>query len=210
MNQSNHFPHWFLWLWERGLLFTLGSLVLVMLVVLLGLIYVEQRLSSIQDRFQAPPPSNFAPPELNAYRPDGITEQDLPIQQTLYVPTHSHIYHLQGRPFSLEVTLSVRNTERQHPIYVSAVDYYNSRGELKRKYLDQLVQLDPLESIEFLVEATDSVGGSSATFLVTWHAAEEVEPPLVEAVMVGTLGTQGIAFSSEGRPLTRANRQRPE
>ena len=62
----------------------------------------------------------------------------------------------------------------------------------------QIIELGPLETIEFLVERRDSSGGSGANFLVQWTAETEVDRPLIEAVMVGTAGTLGISFREAG------------
>jgi hypothetical protein len=54
-------------------------------------------------------------------------------------------------------------------VYVSAVEYYDTDGKLSKKPVDQLIKLDPLQTIEFLVERHDVTGGSGANFIVEWH-----------------------------------------
>ena len=53
------------------------------------------------------------------------------------------------------------------------------------------------------MEGKDTAGGSGANFIVDWLATERIEEPLIEAIMVGTSGTQGIAFRSAGKVLSR-------
>lgn len=123
----------------------------------------------------------------------------------VYVPVYSHIYHQDGsREFNLTATLSIRNTDPEHAITVAEVRYYDSAGGLIRSYLDEPLQLPPLSSTPFVVEERDKAGGVGANFLVEWRPTAEVSPPVIEAVMISTAGTQGISFVTRGqvvRPL---------
>ena len=89
--------------------------------------------------------------------------------QTLYVPVYSHIYMVQeGRTINLTTTLSIRNTDRAQPMILTAVDYYDSQGNLVSNYLENPAQIDPLASAEFVVPQEDTSGGIGASFLVEW------------------------------------------
>ena len=123
------------------------------------------------------------------------------LERSVYVPIYSHVYYQSGRPYLLEATLSVRNTNLDRPVFVRSVRYYDSHGNLVKDHLDRLIRLDPLETVEFLVKEHDIEGGSGANFVVDWSATEQVNEPLIEAVMVGAVGTQGIAFRTEGKNL---------
>jgi hypothetical protein len=118
------------------------------------------------------------------------------------VPVYSHVYYDGGRPYLLEATLSIRNTDVRHPVYVRSVRYYDTKGRLVKSHVDRPIRLDPIETIEFLVEVQDTRGGSGANFIVEWFATDQIDEPMVEAVMVGTAGTQGICFSRSGRVLS--------
>ena len=48
---------------------------------------------------------------------------------------------------------------------------------------------------------TDVRGGTGANFVVDWAAAGEIAEPVVEALMVGGLGSGHYAFISQGRPI---------
>lgn len=60
--------------------------------------------------------------------------------QTVYVPIYSHIYSgdREHIPFLLAATLSIRNTDPDQPITVTAIDYYDSDGKLLKKYLKRI------------------------------------------------------------------------
>ncbi|MGK7873605.1 MAG: DUF3124 domain-containing protein [Xenococcaceae cyanobacterium] len=122
--------------------------------------------------------------------------------QTIYVPVYSHIYYMnQQRAYYLAATLSIRNTDPTKPIIITSVNYYDTDGKLVQQYLSRPLQLDPLASTDFFVEQKDPRGGVGANFLVEWIAEEIVSEPLVEAVMIGTAGTQGISFVTPGKVI---------
>lgn len=122
----------------------------------------------------------------------------------IYVPVYSHIYYrTERRVINLTVTLSVRNTDSDHPITLDRVDYFDSDGGLVRSYLQKPGTLGPLASRDFVIDEDDTSGGSGANFLVDWSSDSAVTEPVVEAVMISTAATQGISFTSIGRVLTR-------
>jgi Protein of unknown function (DUF3124) len=122
--------------------------------------------------------------------------------QKIYVPAYSHIYYQnQKRRYPLAVTLSIRNTDEQHPLKVTSTRYVGTEGQVLKEYVETPIHLGPLASIEFFVDEQDKSGGLGASFLVEWVAEQPVYGPVVEAVLVGTAGTQAISFVSTGRVL---------
>ena len=122
--------------------------------------------------------------------------------QTIYVPVYSHIYHgIKARPFNLTVTVSVRNTDPRRPMTELGADYYDTEGKLVRHFLDKPVTLPPLGTREFIVDERDEAGGSGANCIVRWSAAEAINAPVVESVMIGASSNQGISFVCAGRVI---------
>ncbi len=125
----------------------------------------------------------------------GLAEVKLTKGQTLYVPAYSHVYiGDRALPFNLATTLSIRNTDMSNPITLISADYYNSNGDLVRKMVQKPVTLKPLASTSFFIKERDTSGGFGASFVVRWQASNEVNAPVVEAVMIGTYSGQGISF----------------
>ncbi len=117
--------------------------------------------------------------------------------EVVYVPTYSHIFTHDGtRDFDLAVTLSIRNTDPEHPITISRVRYFNSDGALVRSYVESPRQLRPLASMSVVIQEKDRTGGVGDNFLVRWQANQVVSEPVIEAVMISTASTQGISFVS--------------
>jgi hypothetical protein len=126
--------------------------------------------------------------------------------QTLYVPAYSHIYAGNRElPLLLTVTLSIRNVDPQQSITLTSVEYYGTKGEMLKKYVEQSVVLGPLESTRYIVPYKDKAGGSGANFVVTWKSEKAVNIPIVECVMIGAQGQQGISFTSRGQAITPSN-----
>lgn len=131
-----------------------------------------------------------------------IQDLDITTGQTIYVPAYSEIqYASNGRTMDLAVTLSIHNTDFEHPIIITSVRYYDTQGELVREYLQQPRSLGPLASTDFFVEATEQSGGIGTNFIVEWVAEQPVYEPIVEALMLNTSSTQGVSFTSPGRVI---------
>ncbi len=122
--------------------------------------------------------------------------------QTIYVPVYSHIYyHDRQSIINLTVTLSVRNADPGHAIWVDSIHYYDATGRLVRTDLAAPLQLAPLATHEVVIEEDDTSGGSGASFLVKWSNDRQTVAPVVEAVMISAASTQGISFISVGRVI---------
>ena len=101
----------------------------------------------------------------------------------------------------MTVTLSIRNIDPTNLIEITLVDYYETQGELVKKYIGKPVTLKPLESLRFIISENDESGGSGANFIVEWHSDKPVNRPIIESIMIGTQSTQGISFTSRGREI---------
>jgi hypothetical protein len=110
------------------------------------------------------------------------------VKRTVYVPVYSSIYlglDIRQQMVELGVTVSVRNVSPQHKLVLQSVSYYDSAGVKVRDYVPAPAELPPLASVEFVVQRNDTAGGPGANFLVEWIGPEDVDEPLVEAVMIG-------------------------
>lgn len=196
-DQSKDYPDWFLWIWENGFLLTVGCIILSAVVA--GIIaYFDHRLDQVEDRLIYVPPASYQPPDVENYVVADVDIDTLPVRKLVYVPVYSHVYYQGGSPYPLETTLSIRNTDLAQTIYLNSVKYFDTSGKLVKTHLDQTIGLGPLQTIEYLIEQRDSSGGSGANFLVEWAAERQTEKPVIEALMVGISGRQGISFARTG------------
>ena len=126
------------------------------------------------------------------------------LSQTVYVPLYSHIYadeRFRDKPFNLTATLSIRNTDPKQSIKLQSVDYYDTAGKKLRSYITAPVLIGPLASTRYIVQESDTGGGSGAKFLVSWVADTAVTEPIIESIMIGTKLQQGISFVSRGKVI---------
>lgn len=165
--------------------------------IILALLYVGTRLGTIEDQLEDQ--LSFSPP-----RAAPIPAADpASAGREIYVPAYSHIYSRGGTAFLLEVTLSVRNTDPELPIRVDRVRYFDTQGRKIREFAEAPIELGPLQTASYLIEKKDVEGGSGANFVVNWSAEGAVNPPIVEAVMVGVGKDHNLSFTSRGEPIDR-------
>lgn len=163
--------------------------------IILAMLYVGSRLETIEDQLRFQPTQSAS--EQSASIPA------ISMGRSVYVPAYSHIYSQGGRAFLLEVTLSVRNTDPEYPIRIDRVRYYDTQGRQIREFIEAPITIGPLQTATYLVEKKDAEGGSGANFIVEWSAREAVNPPIIEAVMVGIGTTHNLSFTSRGEPIGR-------
>jgi hypothetical protein len=107
----------------------------------------------------------------------------------------------------LATTLTVHNTSEKKPLILLRVDYFGTAGNLLHSYLAAPIAIRPFGSAETFVPAEDTRGGTGANFVVEWAADGQITEPLIEAVMIGVIGTQGFSFTSRGKTMTIATPQ---
>lgn len=131
------------------------------------------------------------------------------VEETIYVPIYSHIYHEDDTRFTLLTgTLSIRNTDSTTPIILKSVKYYASDGKLLKDLCPQPVSLGAMATADIVVPRTHSQGGSGANFVVDWIAQKQVSEPLAEAVMISSGSAQDLSFVSRG--VVTAHKEQPE
>jgi hypothetical protein len=133
------------------------------------------------------------------YHYTDVNHEKLVKKQKVYVPIYSDIYIFSGtQTFPLTATLSIRNTSFSDTMFVNAVDYYDSDGNLAKQYLKKPIYITPLATVEFVVRSNDNLGGVGANFIVDWGAKKVTKNPVIQAVMIGDSNQQGISFVTEG------------
>jgi hypothetical protein len=124
------------------------------------------------------------------------------IGEVIYVPVYSHIF--QGDKASkqpLSSTLVIHNVDRSKPIQVTSVRYYDHSGAQIKEYTDEPLTLGPYASANFVVGIGEDRGGVGANFIVEWQADEALASPIVQAIMSGGTGTQGLSFVTQGKVI---------
>jgi hypothetical protein len=128
--------------------------------------------------------------------------ENLGVSGAFYVPVYSSVSMSQGKlRADFSVTLSIHNASETRPLVLRRIAYFDTGGKMVESYLKAPVALKPFSTIEVFVPTTDVRGGTGANFVVDWAATGEIAEPVVEALMVGGLGSGHYAFTSQGRPV---------
>lgn len=138
-------------------------------------------------------------PEMDATGARGYDVTD-----TVYVPVYSDIYS-QGKHlrFLLTSTLSIRNPSYTDTIVVNKIEYFDTRGNMVRAFIDHPIYVLPMATVEYVIDESDKSGGSGANFIVMWSAKNEYVKTVIQSVMISVSGQQGVAFSTDGVSVSR-------
>lgn len=127
--------------------------------------------------------------------------------ELVYIPIYSSIFTTDAaRKADLTVTLAIRNTDAARAITLRSVRYFDSNGKMLQAYVSAPSAIAPMAAYTVVIPETDTRAGVAGSFLVDWSAAESVSAPVIEAVMIGSRGQQGISFLSHGRILRPVGR----
>lgn len=122
--------------------------------------------------------------------------------QTVYASVYSNVFSgPRGHRLDLATILSIRNTDMKNTLTITAIDYYDTHGKLLKRHLTAPARLGPLQTKYITIREGEGAGGPGANFIVTWRAVKAMNAPIIETVMVGTRGGQGISFVTPGRVL---------
>ena len=122
--------------------------------------------------------------------------------QVVFVPAYSSVFiNYRGLDMPLTVTLYVHNASPKQSITIQSVKYHDAHGALRQSFLEESLELAPLASVCFLAkEVKEKSVEGGANFLVRWVSGQDrVRPPIIECVMIGSQGTQGISLVNMGR-----------
>ena len=121
---------------------------------------------------------------------------------TTYLSIYSQIYsQTEQRTHDLTVTVSLRNTNVHDTVFVEKAQYFDTHGKLIRTYFNKTIFIAPLETVEIVTDGIDRTGGTGANFMFDWRVAQNTQEPLFEAIMISTLGQQGLSFTTQGKRI---------
>ncbi|MCF8064648.1 MAG: DUF3124 domain-containing protein [Desulfarculaceae bacterium] len=122
-------------------------------------------------------------------------------QGVIYAPVYQEaVIDHRGRRLDLTATVYVRNLSRKHPLTIEDVTLVEGNGKVGLQCTKGKKRLAPLATLR-LLPPTCPAGTGVPSILVRWSAPQPVPPPLVEVLMMGTAGQQGISVTSQGVPL---------
>jgi hypothetical protein len=122
--------------------------------------------------------------------------------QTVYIPSYANV--ISGPPIymvvPLRANLVIHNTDPAQSITIACIDEYNTEGRKVSGYLTAPVTLNPLGAMRVVVkESKKETEGLGANFIIQWHAEKKVTEPIIDCLIIGSLGAQGFSFVTQGR-----------
>ena len=136
----------------------------------------------------------------NALTP--VPAGDLNVTGGFYVPAYSSVLLSQGKlPVDFAVTLNIHNASQGKPLVLRRVAYFDGNGKLVEEYLKQPIALKPFATIEIYIPEQDVRAETGANFVVDWASVGEIAEPVVEALMLGSVGNRHFSFISQGRTI---------
>lgn len=140
-------------------------------------------------------------PSSREFKPSNHVHKML-MGQSVYVPIYSSLYsEYEDKLFHMTAILSIRNISPKNSITISKVDYFDTNGKLLKSFINQQFTLGAMSSKDFVIPQSDLSGGTGANFIVTWGSERPISIPIIEAVMIGSIGTKGFSFSSRGKEI---------
>ena len=128
-----------------------------------------------------------------------LSTSDKKFEDLVYIPIYSDIYSDKLNQNSLlSATLSIRNTSFTDSLFISTIDYYDTDGKLARSYINQPIALSPMATVNYVIEKEDTTGGPGANFIVKMNSENTKIKPIIQAIMIGSFGNHGFAFSTDG------------
>jgi hypothetical protein len=131
-----------------------------------------------------------------------MPSESLGVSGAFYVPVYSSVSMSQGKlRADFSVTLSIHNASETRTLVLRRIAYFDTSGKAVESYLKTPIALKPFSTVEVFVPTTDIRGGTGANFVVDWAATGEIAEPVIEALMVGGIGSGHYAFTTQGRPV---------
>ena len=122
--------------------------------------------------------------------------------QTVYIPSYANV--ISGPPIymvvPLRANLVIHNTDPDQSITIARIDEYDTEGKKVSSYLAAPVVLNPLGAMRVVVkESKKEAEGLGANFIIQWQAEKKVNEPIIECLIIGSLGAQGFSFTTQPR-----------
>ena len=124
-------------------------------------------------------PVNWEKRTVKTARPDSL------LVGSTFLSIYSQIYMRNEEEQSdLTVTVSLHNPNFTKKVFIDKAVYYNTHGEAIRKYFTEPIFINPMETVQIVIDGIDKEGGTGANFVFDW----EIEPQTNEPIFEGGRG----------------------
>lgn len=131
---------------------------------------------------------------ISKLKPERIMDQG-----STYLSVHSQVYSKNAHSMvGLTVSVNMRNTSLKDTVHIFETKYYDTHGKMIRNYLERPIYILPMETLQIIIPELDIEGGAGGNFMFDWAITDSSYAPIFDAVMISTLGQQGLSFKSYG------------
>ena len=149
---------------------------------------------TVKVELDGPLPSTLKP--LGEPLPDSL------VSNAVYVPLYRTLYVGEERAVNkLSATLSIHNTSSKQPLVLKKVTYFDGGGTAIVERLAEPHLLPPMASAEFYIDSAELNSAAIAATVVEWGGHSPINPPLIEAIVIGKYGAKGFSIHSRGVEL---------
>ncbi len=128
--------------------------------------------------------------------------QDSLVTGSTFLSIYSQIYlRTVNDQAELTATVSLHNPNLNEKIYIDKAVYYNTEGKPIRTYFDKTIYINPMETVQIIIDGIDNEGGTGANFVFDWSIEPGINEPIMEAIMISTYSSQGISFVTTGKRI---------
>jgi hypothetical protein len=131
-----------------------------------------------------------------------LSKENSLVSGSTYLSTYAEIYKYSEKEYeALTATISIRNINKQDRVFIQNIEYFNTHGARIKSYIAQSIYIEPMETLEIVINQLDTEGGTGANFVFDWSVKPGTNDPLFEGVMVSNSGNQGFAFVTHGKKI---------
>ena len=125
-------------------------------------------------------------PSISSINPVNWEKRSIQISETdstftrgsSYLSVYSEIYSVtEERTHDLTVTVSIRNISSTDSVFLFRSEFYDTHGKVIRSYFDHPIFIEPLETVEIVIDEADDHGGTGGNFIFDWAVRPGVHDP---------------------------------
>ena len=139
-----------------------------------------------------------------------IDESKLKIKAQVYLPLYSSVVVGGGATVvHMGANVTIRNASVEAPVVITGARYFDRNGELVSQLAPASFTLKPMATIEIFIPITEASvgikGGRGGSILLDWASEVSVPEPMIEALVLGSVGNGSYSFTVQGHGLTPAH-----
>ena len=136
-----------------------------------------------------------------------IDESKLKIKAQVYLPLYSSVVVGGGATVvHMGANVTIRNVSADAPVVINSARYFDRNGELVSQLAPASFTLKPMSTVEIFIPITEASvgikGGRGGSILLDWASEGAVPEPMMEALVLGSVGNGSYSFTVQGHGLS--------